>query len=222
MAFCISFRSRNISDERVTSGFPYGIIIKYTSRAGAVQTDMKLEIGKQSSINAILMMGIFTFLFLGVEYYFVKLIALMVDGNSTVSAQNYALGISALGFLLYPLFHRCLKKPIRQICTLLLAMAAVFCIFLMERRFSYALVLFPGMAAFLILGLFGSADVPPLHVYAGNESLSGPPSGNRLCPEHSAAICDQQSDPFDFRGGAGLFAFFAGACGAFAENGAGG
>ena len=118
---------------------------------------MKLEIGKQSSINAILMMGIFTFLFLGVEYYFVKLIALMVDGNSTVSAQNYALGISALGFLLYPLFHRCLKKRIRQIFTLLLAMAAVFCIFLMERRFSYALVLFPGMAAFLILGLFGSA-----------------------------------------------------------------
>ena len=118
---------------------------------------MKLEIGKQSSINAILMMGIFTFLFLGVEYYFVKLIVLMVDGNSTVAAQNYALGIIALGFLLYPLFHRCLKKRIRQICTLLLAMAAVFCIFLMERRFSYALVLFPGMAAFLILGLFGSA-----------------------------------------------------------------
>lgn len=118
---------------------------------------MKLEINKRPSINAILMMGIFTFVFLSLEYHYVNLIAVMAGGNSAVTVQNYALGVSAMGFLSYPFFNRHLKKRTKQTCTVLLAIAAVFCIFLMEQQFSYELILFLGMAIFLILGLFGSA-----------------------------------------------------------------
>lgn len=118
---------------------------------------MKLEINKRPSINAILLMGIFTFVFLGLEYHYVNLIAVMAGGNSAVTVQNYALGVSAMGFLSYTFFNRCLKKRTKQTCTVLLAIAAVFCIFLMEQRISYELILFLGMAIFLILGLFGSA-----------------------------------------------------------------
>ena len=118
---------------------------------------MKVEINKRTSINAIIMMGIFTFVFLGTEYYYVNLIALMAGGNSAVTVQNYALGVSALGFLSYTLFNRRLKKRTKQICIVLLAIAAIFCIFLMEQKLSYEFVLFPGMIIFLILGLFGSA-----------------------------------------------------------------
>ena len=118
---------------------------------------MKVEINKRTSINAIIMMGIFTFVFLGTEYYYVNLIALIAGGNSAVTVQNYALGVSALGFLSYTLFNRRLKKRTKQICIVLLAIAAIFCIFLMEQKLSYEFVLFLGMIIFLILGLFGSA-----------------------------------------------------------------
>lgn len=61
---------------------------------------------KASYIKAVAMMAIFTFVFLGAEYLYVNMISLSVSGNKAVMAQNYALGISALGFLLYPVFCR--------------------------------------------------------------------------------------------------------------------
>ena len=50
-------------------------------------------------INAVIMMGIFTFLFLGAEYLYDNMISLIASEEKTVLAQNYALGASAVGFL---------------------------------------------------------------------------------------------------------------------------
>lgn len=61
-------------------------------------------------INAVILMGLFTFLFLGAEYLYVDVLSRMVSEGKTVLAQNYALGVSAAGFLLYPLFHRFCKN----------------------------------------------------------------------------------------------------------------
>lgn len=61
-------------------------------------------------INAVIMMGIFTFLFLGAEYLFDNMISLATSEEKTVLSQNYALGISTAGFLCYPLFSRFLKN----------------------------------------------------------------------------------------------------------------
>lgn len=54
-----------------------------------------------SYINAVVLMGLFTFLFLGAEYLYVDVLSRMVSGDKTVLAQNYALGVSAAGFLLF-------------------------------------------------------------------------------------------------------------------------
>ena len=81
----------------------------------------------------------------------------MVDEHSAVLAQNYALGVSVVGFFLYPFFNRCFKKQVKQICIAALAIVAVCCVLLMEQRLTYDLILFPGMGTFLILGLFGGA-----------------------------------------------------------------
>lgn len=151
---------------------------------------MKVEINKRTSINAIIMMGIFTFVFLGTEYYYVNLIALIAGGNSAVTVQNYALGVSALGFLSYTLFNRRLKKRTKQICIVLLAIAAIFCIFLMEQKLSYEFVLFPGMIIFLILGLFGSATYHLSMCILETNPIFGSSSRNRLCSEYIAAICE--------------------------------
>lgn len=59
-----------------------------------------------ASINAILLLSIFTFVFLGVEYLYVNMMSRMVGEDQTVIAQNYALGISVLGFILYPVLNR--------------------------------------------------------------------------------------------------------------------
>ena len=67
---------------------------------------MKGELRKPASVNAILLIGIFTFVFLGAEYLFVNMISLSVTEGRTVIAQNYALGASAVGFFLYPAMER--------------------------------------------------------------------------------------------------------------------
>ena len=51
---------------------------------------MKGELRKPASVNAILLIGIFTFVFLGAEYLFVNMISLSVTEGKTVIAQNYA------------------------------------------------------------------------------------------------------------------------------------
>lgn len=108
-------------------------------------------------INAVVMMGIFTFLFLGAEYLYDNMISLIVSQEKTVLAQNYALGASTAGFLLYPFLCRLVKKQGRIISAFCIAIASVFCIALICQNKSYALTLGSGLVLFLFLGLFGSA-----------------------------------------------------------------
>lgn len=109
-------------------------------------------------INAVIMMGIFTFLFLGTEYLYDNMISFMVSKEKTVLAQNYALGVSTAGFLLYPFFNRFLKKRCNKTAyALFLAFASVLCIFLIGMNISYDTTLISGLVLFLFLGLFGSA-----------------------------------------------------------------
>jgi len=117
---------------------------------------MKLELTKPSSLRAILMMGVFIFVFLGTEYHYVNIMARIVDEHSTVLAQNYALGISALGFLLWPFATRLCKRRGKQICIAALAAATILCLFFMKKSSTYGMVLFLGMAVLFILGCLGS------------------------------------------------------------------
>ena len=110
-----------------------------------------------SYIKAVALMGLFTFVFLGTEYLFVNMISVTVQGNRSVAAQNYALGISAIGFLPYPLFCRLLKPTVRTIISVIVAMASIAFVFLICRHFSYGLTLGLGLFLFLLLGMLGSA-----------------------------------------------------------------
>ena len=118
---------------------------------------IKKSFTNPKSIYAILLLGIFTFLFLGAEYLYVNMISLTAGEEKTVIAQNYALGISAVGFLLYPLFHRFLKRRVQIVGLFILALAASVCNFLVQKHVSYSSTLLSGMALFLFLGILGSA-----------------------------------------------------------------
>ena len=67
-------------------------------------------------LYAAALMGMFTFLFLGAEYLFVNVLSGVVSEDKTVLAQNYALGISAAGFVLYPLSGRFRKDRLKAVC----------------------------------------------------------------------------------------------------------
>ena len=70
------------------------------------------EQGYRPYLQAALLMGLFTFLFLCAEYLYVDVLSRMVSGDRAVLAQNEALGVSAVGFLLYPLAERsCRERP---------------------------------------------------------------------------------------------------------------
>ena len=114
---------------------------------------IKKSFTNPKSIYAILLLSVFTFLFLGAEYLYVNMISLTAGEEKTVITQNYALGISAVGFLLYPLFHRLLKRRVQIVGLFILALAASVCNFLVQKHVSYSSTLLSGMALFLFLGI---------------------------------------------------------------------
>ena len=108
-------------------------------------------------INAVVLMGLFTFLFLGAEYLYVDVLSRMVSEDKTVLAQNYALGVSTAGFLLYPLLNRFCKNRLKAVCFVMISLASVMCIALICMGNAYTATFIAGLVLFLLLGLAGSA-----------------------------------------------------------------
>ena len=63
----------------------------------------------------------------GVEYFFVNVLSHIVSEDQTVLAQNYALGVSAAGFVLYALFEHFCKDRLKEVCFIFIALLSVLC-----------------------------------------------------------------------------------------------
>ncbi|MDO4378665.1 MAG: helix-turn-helix transcriptional regulator [Erysipelotrichia bacterium] len=98
--------------------------------------------------NAIVMMGIFTFIFLGIEYFLVTKISLWVDANTAVNTQNYALGASAVGYFIYAFIDKLRSEKSVFIYTTL----SVMMIIIVGLNFSYIYTLIFGLLLFFLLG----------------------------------------------------------------------
>ena len=109
-----------------------------------------------SNYDAVVLMGLFTFLFLGAEYLYVDVLSRIVSEDKTVLAQNYALGVSAAGFLLYPLFNRFCKERLKTICFLFIGLLSVLGIAFIRVGTAYTAIFTTGLVLFLLLGLLGS------------------------------------------------------------------
>lgn len=109
---------------------------------------------RNNYLKAIALMAIFTFIFLGIEYLFVDMISLLVSENRVVLSQNYVLGMSCLGFVLYPLYNRYFKGLFRKICVVISA-AIIGLITIIYLHPTYPLVLIAGLVLFLFLGGLG-------------------------------------------------------------------
>ena len=81
----------------------------------------------------------------------------MVGEDQTVIAQNYALGISVLGFILYPVLNRAVHERFKALLTFSTVLVSIICIFLIQQHISYAITLTAGLILFFLMGLFGSS-----------------------------------------------------------------
>lgn len=118
---------------------------------------MKQEFTKLASLRAISMLAVFTFLFLSTEYFYVNQIAQNASSARTVNVQNYALGISAVGFCLYPLLFRFFRDRLRSAVFFTLTMLAIVCFVILGSPVPPGLLTAVGMLLFLVLGILGSA-----------------------------------------------------------------
>ena len=59
-------------------------------------------------LTLMLALAFFNFIFLGIEYQFDNMMALVTGPEQVVTAQGYVLGASVLGFLLYPAAASCI------------------------------------------------------------------------------------------------------------------
>ena len=110
---------------------------------------------RSNYLKAIALMSIFTFIFLGIEYLFVDMISLLVSENRVVLSQNYVLGMSCLGFILYPLYNRYFKGLSRKIC-IVISTTIIGLITIFYLHPIYPLTLITGLVLFLFLGGLGS------------------------------------------------------------------
>ena len=118
---------------------------------------MKQELTKLASLRAISMLAVFTFLFLSTEYFYVNQIAQNASSARTVNVQNYALGISAVGFCLYPLLFRFFRDRLHSAVFFTLTMLAIVCFVILGSPVPPSLLTAVGMLLFLALGILGSA-----------------------------------------------------------------
>ena len=107
---------------------------------------------KDSYIYAITLMGLFTFLFLGVEYFFVNVLSHIVPEAQTVLAQNYVLGASAAGFVLYALFEHFCKDRLKEVCFIFIALLSVLCMAFIYMGTTYTSVFLLDLFCFYFLG----------------------------------------------------------------------
>ena len=140
--------------------------------------------------DAVVLMGLFTFLFLGAEYLYVDVLSRIVSEDKTVLAQNYALGVSAAGFLLYPLFNRFCKERLKTICFLFIGLLSVLGIAFIGVGTAYTTIFTTGLVLFLLLGLLGSG-VLCFHAYDENGQIFGEDCGYFVCTGNPAPICEQ-------------------------------
>lgn len=118
-----------------------------------------------------LALAFFNFIFLGIEYQFDNMMALVTGPEQVVTAQGYVLGASVLGFLLYPVVASYIKERFWQIALFAGALASVICIFVIWQHTSYGMILVAGCLCFILMGIEGSAvhyclsrEVSPEHL----------------------------------------------------------
>ena len=151
---------------------------------------MFAQLKEKTVWTAIVRLGVFFFVFLGLEYLFDNLMAAVTDSTGVVRAQSYVLGVSAMGFLAYGMLpERIRNAGHRRYRVLLEGAAGVLCtvsIMIICLHKNYSVLLLSGCLLFFMLGMTGSAVHMDM-AKAGRKRTCGA-CGNCLCAWHLLTV----------------------------------
>ena len=122
-------------------------------------------------VMSILAIAVFNFVFLGNEYMYDNMMMYVTNAGGVVTAQNYILGVSVAGFLLFPVvshltdkIHNSLHKYshvsmsyISVLVMIIMLAAGIASIWVMSGHKSYMQIFMAGSVLFIIMGVMGSA-----------------------------------------------------------------
>lgn len=107
-------------------------------------------------VRVIIILALFNFIFLGTEYLFDNMMALVTSPEGVVLAQGYVLGASVIGFLLFPVMSRRLTARTSPILVFAASVVSVICLFVIQQHISYASAMTAGCIIFVLLGIGGN------------------------------------------------------------------
>lgn len=123
----------------------------------------------------IIIIALFNYVFLGTEYMYDNMMLYVINSNGVVNAQNYILGVSVAGFLMYPLLKRVYRKNnnmlLLHIFKVCVVITGIICIAVMGTHSSYVSIFISGCVFFAIMGIVGSAVHYSLAVNISNYSM---------------------------------------------------
>lgn len=122
---------------------------------------MREVLKKRENIRAIIVLGIFFFVFLGTEYLFDNNMAQLTDSSGVVWAQSYILFASALGFIAYSAIFkfvniRKISSSTLNIICILCTVPAIVSFIIINIHSTYGQTLFFGIVLFFIMGIAGA------------------------------------------------------------------
>ena len=118
---------------------------------------MKEKFWALKRIQVIIALALFNFVFLGTEYLFDNMMAYVTNSDKVVIAQNYVLGASVLGLLLFVGWNRFLKRREKLMSCFLIIAINIVCISMVLKHESYLTTLLAGIILFIFYGISGSA-----------------------------------------------------------------
>ena len=105
----------------------------------------------------IIIIALFNYVFLGTEYMYDNMMLYVINSNGVVNAQNYILGVSVAGFLMYPLLKRVYRKNnnmlLLHIFKVCVVITGIICIAVMGTHSSYVSIFISGCVFFAIMGI---------------------------------------------------------------------
>lgn len=117
---------------------------------------MREKFWSRNRIRSILLLALFNLVFLGTEYVFVDVAAVQADAERTVLFQNYVLGSSVAGFLLFPLADRLIPERFIRAERIVFFLICMGSFLMVLRSQNHQAMLTAGCILFVMLGLLGS------------------------------------------------------------------
>ena len=117
---------------------------------------MREKFWSGNRIRSILLLALFNLVFLGTEYVFVDVAAVQADAERAVLFQNYVLGSSVAGFLLFPLADRLIPERFHRAERIVFFLICMGSFLMILRNQNYQAMLTAGCILFVMLGLLGS------------------------------------------------------------------